>query len=258
MAKNSRMLFYLVVPLVMGIAIIGSFNFAAQSKEAKIKCWVYKQKDFTAGDFTVYLSDKYVRCDFMRNNAVITAKAPDWNIVLYNKDGESFTVSRKNWVRDGLGSTTGDLRIYFGGLKASDLVPTKYEGYPAVKVERNLKVDHDMLLAGNEPGAVKGHHVMRVNHIIIIAGTKALGPGPLDFYCGLLKVPPIGVPLFSLERREMGGGIRWSIHTTSITQQELPVSFFEPPPHLKQAPTIGKVIYGSAAEDILLQMSGAK
>lgn len=240
-----------------GQGSIGAGKDNANSSEAKVQCWVYKQKDFTAGEFTVYVSSKYARCDAMRNHGVILAQAPNWDILLYNKDGECFAVPRKIWVRDGLGSSTGDLRVYFGGLKPGDLQPTKYQGYPAVKVERDLKVDHDLVLTGSEPGGEKRRHEQRLNHVTIVAGTKALGAGPLDFYCGMLKVPPVGLPLYSLDRCEPGGVTRWSIRTISISRQELPVSFFAAPPHLKQAATIGKVIYGSATEDILLQMSGA-
>lgn len=272
MAKITGSFYRFGATLILGAALsISSFSFVqskdkspvvpvkdnANTSQAKVQCWVYKQKDFTAGEFTVYVSSKYARCDAMRNRGIILAQAPNWDILLYNKDGECFGVPRKIWVRDGLGSSTGDLRVYFGGLKPGDLQPTKYQGFPAVKVERDLKVDHDMLLTGSEPGGEKRHHEQRMSHVSIVAGTKALGAGPLDFYCGMLKVPPVGLPLYSLERREPGGRTRWSIRTESISKQELPVSFFMPPPNLKQAATIGKVIYGSATEDILLQMSGA-
>lgn len=217
-----------------------------------IDCLVVEQEDFSAGKFKVYLARDAVRIEALRGRGTVVARAPDWRVTVFNQDGDKMEMSLNTWRNIGLGSVVADLRPLFAQGEGRRRGPfaTTVMGRPAVKFDQRVKLDNDMLVVGHSSPDSKSLDWT----VHAVFGKEDVGPAARDIYYGLLKTPPLGVPLYSFGRSSGALG-RWTYRTHKVYRKTVPMTLFDVPAGLKKAPTINKVIYGSSTADLLMQMT---
>ncbi|MBZ0189594.1 MAG: hypothetical protein K8F91_25330, partial [Candidatus Obscuribacterales bacterium] len=70
--------------------------------ETTVDCLVLHQRDLKAGKMTVYFAGDVVRVDAMNGQGTIISRAPDWNVLIFNRDKQSIKVGPKEWHMRGL------------------------------------------------------------------------------------------------------------------------------------------------------------
>ncbi|MGD9679819.1 MAG: hypothetical protein AB7W16_01430 [Candidatus Obscuribacterales bacterium] len=251
---NSRNLFLSLCALFTLSSLAASQAAPAAGKVETVDCLVLKQRDLKVGKMTVYFAGDRIRVDSMNGQGTLVSKAPDWSVLLYNRDRQGISVSASEWHEKGLDNLMNTKRT----LKWKPRT-TPFMGYKAVESTR-------MTLAGAGDRTLEDFYrtkkekplrkSLKKEPTTYIASSKlGLTEAEYKFARGLYQTPPSASVLLAT----LGPGPgKSSFSTVSIKKEKVPVSLFIPPRKLNRAPTITAVLTGKGIEEMLLNFSGAK
>lgn len=226
----------------------------AGGKIETVDCLVLRQRDLKVGKMTVYFAGDRIRVDSMNGQGTIVSKAPDWSVLIYNRDRQAISVNAREWHEKGLDNLMNSKKKL--KWKAST---APFMGYRVAEATRMAAPDiKDQALESfyrtkKETPVRTTWKKMPTTYI----GSNKLGLSEAEykFAQGLYQTPPAGSVL--LATRGPGPG-KSSFSTVSIKRERVPITLFIPPRKLVRAPTVAAVLTGRGIEEMLLNFSGAK
>ncbi len=247
--------FFLAITLLLTITVLLPINstLAASTEE---NCLVLRQHDYKLGEFTVYLGEKHVRVNCMNGKCSVIAAAPDWNVVVFNKDKQFFPVDRAAWHETGLKGITRSIREFYD-VKKHPPVKVKFLGHDAIQTSRTLRTKHtdsfDIAFRSKpkrNPNAGGGRKVT-----YIASSDFKLNKDVAAFVEGFYLTAPHARVLLSTVS-ESSGDTTSGFNTHAIEQKKFPLSFFKVPSGLKKAYSISAVAAGLDVEGVLMEVVG--
>lgn len=219
-------------------------------------CIVLRQHDYKLGEFTIYLGNKHVRVNCMNGKCSVIASAPDWNVVVFNKDKQYFPVDRASWHKTGLKGITRSIREFFD-VKIHPPVKVKFLGREAIQSSRVVRTksadSFDIAFRSKpkrNPNAGSGRKVT-----YIASSDFKLNKDVAAFVEGFYLTAPHARVLLSTVS-ESSGETTSGFNTHAIEHKKFPMSFFKVPGGLKKAYSISAVAAGLDLEGVLMEVVG--
>lgn len=258
MSKSSvvRVVAFLIT---LSLVTVNEFNQAAIARKEPasdlIECLVLEQKDMKIGKVKGYLGKDRVRVDVMNGQTTIVSAAPDWDVVLYNRDGEYFKVSRDKWKREGLDRMVNNRGKFFTKEK-NPPQPIMCMGFSALKTSRPGWDDEGAVSALYRTKQAAGHSRIEITYIA--SSHLGLTKDVYAFLEGLYMTHPSASVLLDCTNAKDGKPYKHPFATTSVRHEKVSKNLFSVPNKLRRAPTLTAVITGRGIEEMMLNFSGAK
>ncbi|MCA9805477.1 MAG: hypothetical protein KC777_26080 [Cyanobacteria bacterium HKST-UBA02] len=226
----------------------------AAGKVDTVDCLVLKQRDLKVGKMTVFFAGDRIRVDSMNGQGTIISKAPDWTVLIFNRDRQAISVGPKDWHEKGLDNLMNTKRVLKWKPRATPFMGHKaWESTRMTFANAEDRTMEDFYRTKKEKPVKKS---WKKEPTTYIASSKlGLTEAEYKFAQGLYQTPPSASVLLAT----LGPGPgKSSFSTVSIKKEKVPVSLFIPPRKLNRAPTITAVLTGKGIEEMLLNFSGAK
>ncbi len=241
--------------MLLPIAALLSIT-AASAASTDENCLVLRQHDYKLGEFTIYLGDKHVRVNCMNGKCSVIAAAPDWNVVVFNKDKQYFPVDRISWHETGLKGITRSIREFFD-VKRHPPVKVKFLGHDAIQSSRTVRTKYaDSFDIAFRSDPKRNQNAGAGRKVTYIASSDfKLNKDVAAFVEGFYLTEPHARVLLSTVS-ESSGETTSGFNTHAIEQKKYPVSFFKVPAGLKKAYSISAVAAGLDMEGVLMEVVG--
>ncbi len=241
--------------LIASFSTILLLNPLALAADTEENCIVLRQHDYKLGEVTIYLGDKHVRVNCMNGKCSIVAAAPDWNVVVFNKDKQYVAVDRADWHESGLKGVTRSIRQFFD-IKKQTLVKINHMGHASIQSSRSVRgklADSFDIAFRSNP---KRNLTAAKRKVTYIASSDfRLNKEIAEFVEGFYLTAQNARVLLSTIS-ESAGDKTSSFNTHSIEQKKFPTSFFKVPGGLKKAYSISAVAAGLDVEGVLMEVVG--
>jgi len=240
---------------------------AADKQHAWERCLVLEQQDWSVGKMTLYLGERHLRVDGMNGRCIFVASAPGWDVTVYNRDRQFFTMNSQLWRENGMkGIETTHRGLFDFNHKVPR--PVSYLGKSAYAVSTK----HRAPRVAGRPSATAGgafellYQPNNRSKAIAASTSKrtyiassdfSLKDGVARFVEGFyLTNPQARILLYKDVTFDQS--TRPEFETRSIAYRNIPLTFFAIPKGLKAAHSLTAVATGSDIESIMLDASESR
>lgn len=212
-----------------------------KTADKPVKVLLVRQFNGFFGPTDIYIGENEAKLVGREGNTMILCKAPDWNVLIYSKDGnKGFQVPLQKWESDGLHAVTPKKKLTSGRRVAVRDNALHLDCWQIVinANERYYGSDDPLIFRSLSKQALKEVRFKCTRSL-------PLSPNVTRFIRGLYSIPPFGGLPLELINTCSDGSCTYTYKTTSMKNIEVPSSAFKTPIGYQKAESIGEILMGN-------------
>lgn len=241
-----------LLSIALAFLLAGCLQPDVLAAEANEKVIAVKQVSAVIGNVDVFIGKSAIRANCARNTCIIVGKAPDWNVMVYNKkDRTGRIIDKESWIDDGL--RLGGFKKPFKRHKM-EMKRSQKMGLHLVSVSVNVRHSGSGINGIFRTGRREDVPALKAN----LSSIEGLGlsAGHRDFLRGLYQGPAIGEMPFEMSYTRPGGKLDVELRTVSWKKVDMPVSIFKNDYKFKTAPSVEAIVLGNQFETMMDDLLG--